>query len=418
MLKAPKIDFLLNVLSNTDKSAKIFSEDLYNLINEIYAIIKAVKPQIDYNDIIREIYVNANIGSIKDFGDYNEYKEEELVENYNDFLQLRKDTYPERVKWYKISFIEYSKKIYISIDSKIQFNIGINSENNEVAGFSTADKYSKQLLDWLYFAIKKEVSDLKKNQQVYNKNLQKKISCRKLIGKIRRIKLWENISGIERLDKLLGNDIISDLESYIENNDENQLISEMTASDFYRYCEICYDANDYFKNAEKELTPKEKYLRMADGRDEGLRDINENSNKAFTDWLNNKFGGGHPWEICRGGNSTHISLYVNKQEKGFQLRLAGSSKVRVAETVRMAVALYKKNIPFLLSQSNEILRMIKGNDYIGIVPENVFPRYCHGMFPKEDNIIDFLNPCDDKEVYEYLVKNAAWYKLKPIELDE
>ena len=37
----------------------------------------------------------------------------------------------------------------------------------------------------------------------------------------------------------------------------------------------------------------------------------------FEDWLENHERGGHPWEICRGGNSTHISLYVCKNDQGF-----------------------------------------------------------------------------------------------------
>jgi len=43
--------------------------------------------------------------------------------------------------------------------------------------------------------------------------------------------------------------------------------------------------------------------------------------------------------------------------------------------------------------------MINGADYIGIVPEGIFPRYCHSMFPRED-IIDFLNlPWEERDTF-------------------
>ncbi|MGF1583810.1 MAG: hypothetical protein ACFCUM_00705 [Bacteroidales bacterium] len=106
---------------------------------------------------------------------------------------------------------------------------------------------------------------------------------------------------------------------------------------------------------------------MADGRDAGLRNIEGHSPGAFHEWYHNSGRmGAHPWEICRGGNSTHISLYVSEVDNKWEILLAGSSFVRVEETVRMAVALHENNIPFKLRDADEIVRMVTGNDYIGI----------------------------------------------------
>jgi len=65
------------------------------------------------------------------------------------------------------------------------------------------------------------------------------------------------------------------------------LLTEITANTFYRFCEICYDANDYFKNSNETLTPLQKYLKMADGRDAGLRNIEGDSPGAFHEWYHN-----------------------------------------------------------------------------------------------------------------------------------
>lgn len=56
----------------------------------------------------------------------------------------------------------------------------------------------------------------------------------------------------------------------------------------------------------------------------------------------------------------------------------------------MACALYQSDIPFSLRESREIYRMTTGTDHIGLVPETILPRYCHSYFPKEDQIIDFM----------------------------
>ena len=154
---------------------------------------------------------------------------------------------------------------------------------------------------------------------------------------------------------------------------------------------------------------------MADGRDAGLRNIEGESPRAFFDcYHNGERMGAHPWEICREGNSTHISLFVSEVENKWGIRLAGSSIVLVEETVKMAVALYENNISFKLSDADEILHMVTGNVFIGIVPDTVFPRYCHSFFPEENNIIDFMNPGSDEEIIHELIRKTYWYPLEEI----
>jgi hypothetical protein len=80
----------------------------------------------------------------------------------------------------------------------------------------------------------------------------------------------------------------------------------------------------------------------------------------------------------------------------------------------MTVALHENNIPFKLRDADEIVRMVTGNDYIGIVPDTVFPRYCHRLFPGEDKIIDFMNLGYDDEIIEKLIPTIYWYPLDEI----
>jgi hypothetical protein len=267
--------------------------------------------------------------------------------------------------------------------------------------------------------VKEVAENLRTSVDRYNDYVEKNLSYHKRFGRIRRKDLWE-IFGDEtiRPDKNLGTEIIAKFSEIIAKQlktDYKPTISEMTADDFFRYCEICYDANFYFKDSGTNLTPKEKYSRMADGRDAGLRDIEGNSKQVFFNWYESgEMLGGHPWEICRGGNSTHISLYVSRHDHCWKLTLAGSSIVRVEETVRMAVALYNKNILFILRDAEEILKMVKGEDYIGIVPDTFIPRYCHGSFPAQDRIMDFMNLGYEKA--NDIISKAYWYPLKSIEL--
>jgi hypothetical protein len=84
----------------------------------------------------------------------------------------------------------------------------------------------------------------------------------------------------------------------------------------------------------------------------------------------------------------------------------------------MAIAFYEQNVPFVLVKKNEMIRMIKGMDYIGIVPENATPRYCHEYFPEKDRIEDFINPWFDPELISVIRRKAIWYPLKEMEMEK
>jgi hypothetical protein len=222
-----------------------------------------------------------------------------------------------------------------------------------------------------------------------------------------------------RPDIKLGDELIEKLKKAVNHTKKNQftLLPEMTANLYFRVCEMCYDANGYFKNKADTLSPRDKYLSFADGRDASLRDIDGDSPEAFSEWYHGgKRIGAHPWEICRGGNSTHISLQVYEKNGKWIFDLSGSSIMRIEETARMAVALYDNKIPFDLRDADEIVRMVTGEDFIGIVPDTIFPRYCHSLFPKEDRIIDFMNLGSDKETVPTIVEKVKWYPLERIEI--
>jgi hypothetical protein len=269
--------------------------------------------------------------------------------------------------------------------------------------------------------VNEVISGIKEDPGSYNSYVERYLPYQKRYGKILRKDFWDIfLEEKAHFGENLTPAMISILEKIVVQSTGGEPLPElesMTSGDFLRYCELGYDANSCFSKESKELSPKEKYLGMADGRDCGLRNVDESSAGAFSDWYaHESHCGGHPWEIFRGGNSTHISLYVNRTETGWQLTLAGSSRVRVVETVKMACALYQAEIPFILRESREILRMVTGTDYIGIVPETIFPRYCHSHFPKEDQIIDFMQL--GSEFKTEIITKADWYSPEELKLLE
>ncbi len=414
-LYAPEIDSILEGIRHNPP--EINKNSYYKLL-DIYSGFSCIQP--GDTDEYRFTWIEVERGPVEAFGDYKEFKSAGEVKNRKEFNELWIMYYPFPSKWYRLQSARFRDELFFYFGDKPIATLSLNEEPKEKDYYNYG--WIEELIDWLHDKVSSEMERLKADQEGYNEYIRRNLPHAKRTGKILRSDLHE-IMGKEtfRPDLNLGAETIEKLKEAVQSNKtrSGKGLDTMTAGLFLRVCEIFYDANNYFKEKASEMSPLEKYLSMADGRDGGLRSIETGSAEAFHEWFTSgRYAGGHPWEICRGGNSTHISLYVSKHENKWVFRLAGSSIVRVEETVRMAVALHENDIPFELTDDEEIVRMVTGTDNIGIVPENVTPRYCHSLFPKEDRIIDFMNLGWEKEFVPRIIEKAFWYPLEEIKLIE
>lgn len=134
---------------------------------------------------------------------------------------------------------------------------------------------------------------------------------------------------------------------------------------------------------------------------------------AVTLTADNSRGGGHPWEVCRGGNSTHVSLRPMDDKDGYFLYLDGDAWNRTIETVKFYLALTRAGIPVYLIEAHTLADRLAEKEWIGIVPDGVMPAYCESWFPNE-HIIDYMNlPYDDREKF---LPFCVWYDEELIKL--
>lgn len=405
ILSAPLFDtFIAKAQSYADLLHQQEKAALLHIIEKLHCVA------ISGDDECRKLWFTVERGSIENFGDYDEFLLNEIVENREDFERIWKEDYPDPVKWYHFSVNHYNGEYFINIDNKLTLHI-----KKEVSALT--EPVNLQLILWIEQAVDKCLDWLRKDAAGYNEYINQHLPFSKRLGRILRQQYWKinpeekgwMLKGLtmEDIDML---NVIVDLS---ENENQHIILDKMTSGIFFDCCKMGYEANIYLYNTETK--PVDLYRKFADGRDFGLTQLDTGSPQAFEEWFDKReWQFGHPWEVCRGGNSTHISLYVDKQANGWRLSLAGKSRVRMAETVRFAIALYKQNIPFKLWDAKEILAMVSGTDYIGIVPEGFIPVYCHSYFPKEDNILDFMNLPDGNR--DEIINTVYWYPLEKIRL--
>ena len=420
---APEIDEIIDQYKRIGLHSSNIQEDEYdpkeigNWLQSIFEVVQKIQSKKQGKDDQWTLWIKTQRGPLSVFADEEEFKEMKAfgeVESKQDLVDTWKSFYPHPVKWYRVSFVLYENRFFLLFDSA--FEISFNLETKKVSGAHLTRKRDWRFLQWLFNEIDCIVTQLSQDATAYNHSLAEELPLWKRFGKIKRRVLWNKINDIKRLDETLGAGNRTMFDQVVSNMDENRVLQSMTADDFFRICAVCYDANGYFEE-EQDLSDREEYTRMADGRDDGLQKINGASEKAFLHWYVTRWMGGHPWEICRGGNSTHITLQVSKEDNGWRLYLHGLSRTRVVETAKMAIALFRHQIPFMLPDAAHMQLMLNGEDMVGIVPDDVIPRYCNSYFPDEDDIFDFMNPWfDDKDVKKVIINDARWYPIEPIEL--
>jgi hypothetical protein len=189
----------------------------------------------------------------------------------------------------------------------------------------------------------------------------------------------------------------------------------MTLNRFFEYCRVAYQANPAtFKKMDfrSGLSGREYYKRYADGRHDGLLDIAPRSAEAFARWYKHGSRGGHPWEIYRGGNSTHIGMYVVHPQlspERWEVHLSALSSTRLVETCRIALALTQAGLPVIVDDAKSYIARILDQDWVGIMPRDEEISYGWQSFPAEWGVRDCVKL---DWFYEGSAKTKTWINAR------
>ena len=381
------------------------------LLDELFKLLEQVAPANENGG--KYLWIRADRGPIEDFGNAEELIAEGEYKDLDAFTKAWKDWFPEEVAWYELAALEEKDRGFRFI--RLAHKMVIVQDNQESTDEFTFVCKISEFVAWLIDGVQECLDMLRAG--TYNEFVRKNLPPQHRTGTILRRDFW-NVWP-EAREGFFKDITPEDVAEFIQlasaqaadYRDFEGRLASMSTGDFYRFCAMGYAANNY-SGCEK--TPKEQYYLHADGRDEGLEDVDPDSPEAFDAWLSDRSHyGGHPWEVCRGGNSTHISLYVRKDDKGCYLNLAGDAWNRTIETVKFYLMLRRAGIPVYLSDAHTLADRLAATEKIGIVPDGVFPDYCKSLFPNE-HIIDFINlPYEDREKF---FPFCTWYEEKPVYL--
>ncbi len=305
----------------------------------------------------------------------------------------------------------------IQVDKSVQAVSSFGSSHGDGDPARGWDDLISSARNWLKI-VKKDW--IKANKQVwlsYPLNRRYGIVCNSLVR--------ESLADMYRIEQELGKAKTKKFIKLVEQGEvrdyHNASLPSMTANDYFEYCKIAYISGQKKDDpVDENLSGRQMYERYADGRDEGLLEIAGNSAEEFADWIDGKhpkiIRGGHPWEIKRGGNTTHIDLSVSRptyDKEGFVVQLRGRAFNRLKETICMFLGIHEAGLPITIDNPEGIRKRLLGQDNIGIVPCFHSLHRANQHFYEHDSVYDVMH-YDDLGRYKSRIRPFITWEPLPI----
>jgi len=328
-------------------------------------------------------------------------------------------------KWHRLYISSYQGTFFISHANGENGSLKVVPEKSleikESYGFEGEDEDLQAAWLSLIKAANKWLKKVKKDWVATNLRTQKEYPIKYRFGTISNSLLLATFPDQYNLYQDLGEEKAQQFIKLVEDNFfiryDRPLATDLTAAKFFEYCKIAYLATE--KEIDKNLSGKALYQRYADGRHEGLLDIDQESPQEFSDWLDDKHPkrerGGHPWEIKRGGSYTHIGMRVDRpsvsSKEGYTIQLYGQSNHRLADTIRMFLAIHEAGLPIDIVEPQSIRERLLGQDKCAIIANYELLSRTESYFPNEEAMYNAMYYTDLGKHKKLLQPFIKWETL-------
>ena len=335
-------------------------------------------------------------------------------------------------KWHHLHVNKYKHAFYIThVDGgggslEVEQKKGVRAMDSMGTPSYSVENHGQLATVWetLIESARKWLKVARKDWIKANKRIQVEYPLRYRYGVAPNALIRASLPDVYRLDKELGKGRTWKLVRLVEDGfflkTENTEVSSMTAADYFQYCRIAYiGGKRKEETVDESLSGREMYSRYADGRHEGLLDIDPASGQEFADWIDGKHpkrkGGGHPWEIKRGGNTTHIDLTVSRpssyRQEGFKVELRGESIGRMVETMRMFLAIHEAEFPISIANPEGVRKRLLAQDNIGFIPFFASLHRANQHFSQDEDVFDVMHFDDLGRFKRRMTPFVTWEPL-------
>ena len=385
------------------KGTKLRSGKGIALLDELFSILEMIKPMDDK----KGIWFKVERGCADDSWSYDEMLEEGSVKDREDFKSMFLSCYPDKEYWFPLQILEY--RGYRAVFLQYQCILEYEEQEERACQSGKARDDAEIMLEFLIDKARECITLLRDGK--YNDYIEKNLPLKYRHGYIETKYFYAAYPDAkENMLDGLRDDEIKEFNAVISRGDwkEDRIgrLSAMTASLYFDVVSACYEAiGGRFKRLS---SSKETYMRFADGRDNNLAEIDENSEEAYAKW-HEETHDGHAWEIISGHTDTMLHLYTIKDDGGWYFAVSGT--LRIMETVRTFLTVRRLGYPVTIYAPDRILKACLAEDKFEIVPEGVLP-FGTSTLADGEFVMHSINLDEEYESNKIIMDNIKWYELE------
>lgn len=409
----------MNMKAPSIYNISIWRDTVYNLepismrlFDEIMLLLDEIEPMRD-NNSYKRVWVSEERGTVADmrFDDIDNAMDYFEVESEQELEKAFLERYPDEKYWFMLEAMKNEECRILRINHLAVCIYNKIPEHVDNTAHDIAD-----YLQWTKNALSTAMSLA--TQGLYTETVEKELPYSFRYGIISRKELFDcrptcKEDCLKDLSEAEIERFIRTIEAEGDNYVPDGRIKGMTFDMYFDYASKAFGAAGFDISG---MTPYELFRRY--GEDFGgnvLESIPHNTPEGFDYYYDDKHHmGGHPWGLLRGSSRTRLFLWPRLTDEGFYFTFSGNENFRAYEMVKMYLTLKDHGMPVRFGGLKEgIIRYLRQEDLIGIVPGYEIALYQHHEFP-DQKIDDFMHfyPDEDDDIADYI----QWQPIMPIVL--
>lgn len=361
----------------------LVDNDSCSILESIFEKLQIFENMASYKDEERFIfYFRLPRGTAEQYMSYEDMLEGGYsFKNKDEYHQLFNKWYPRKWYWFSAyfhrSFYNGDTYYFIMLGGKVYLYAydgkGGRSDENDYA--SPYAKLVEPLVNFVDYLVKFA------SAPNYTSFVNKHLDYRLRTGSVPYKEYWklfpqDKKKYMKYYEGINPKDFINYYKEGIINRENATRFEKLTANKYCLLFKIATDAVGLSYNEEK--TPQENFHKNSDGRNHGLNEIEPDSTEVFDEWYKNEsYHFDHTFEMRV--HYGRVDLIVDKDDKGYYLRINGNSDVDSAYMMKIYLAFKKRNIDTYIYDPKCLI-----DDYLGnsLYFARSYEKYL-GNFPKK-----------------------------------
>ena len=409
-------------LSEVENHEIVVGDKLLDFLIEVQSKVERLEAMGE--DEFRAFHVELPRPTPDEWGNCEEFIANGEYKNREEYIEDWESYNPMETYWFHVRVARYNEyRSLIFSNKKFKYFIITNRSSYAMrgSGFQNGQWYEKYLIK-IFKYIKNLIDAIVSNPDGYNEYVANNLPYQLRYGRITR----KDFNRIEPRFKIKVEDhewAIKALEASVR-NEMAEPLSTMTIRQYCTYFRIGHEA--YLRHFQK-IAPEYTRFATLKNTQEELLDVayyNRAEFKHIDEQYNldseadfKKFARDHYGEL---GLSRLDICASNFRRKGWVIEVHNSYSANVDVAIDVATALFKSGVPLEISNAEILLKILKEEDYVGLIPRTFHDYMNHHEegtvyeLPWEYQLYDDPESELTRAQYDEIISLAEWKEIEKV----